>query len=131
MENQKQTGVCRYCGQVVVLSEGQLEKMDWDRDEAASFFCSCPEAGRSRQTARDWEMAQEKIGFLFVDCEERGLDPVTEQDLETARTGARMVCSQLAEKVTLQLRSGTICQIGRNAKWEIIIKRTDTRSSKA
>ena len=35
MENQKQTGVCRYCGQVVVLSEEQLEKMDWDRDEAA------------------------------------------------------------------------------------------------
>ena len=83
MENQKQTGVCRYCGQVVVLSE------------------------------------------------ERGLNPVTEQDMETVRTGARMVCSQLAEKVTLQLRSGTICQIGRNAKWEVIIKRTDTRSSKA
>lgn len=130
MENPKQTGVCRYCGQVVVLTDEQLEEKNWNPEEAASFFCGCPEAGRERQKARDWATAQEKIGFLFVDCEERDLDPVPDQDLETVRTGARMVCNQLAEKVTLQLRSGTVCQISRSAKWEVTIKRTDTRSSK-
>ena len=132
MEERKITGVCHHCGQVVVLTEQQIVERDgWDIDQLATYWCRCPQAFVERRRAEDWEKAQEKVSFLFVECEEMGLKPVGDKDLETIRAVAKMVCDQAAEKVSLQLRSEINCQVSRNAKGEVMVKRTDTRSSKA
>ena len=100
------TGTCRFCGQmkgITVIAgtdEGQA-------DEMVTENCYCIGGMRNRLTNRTLD----SVNQLFGQNCGGGFLPLEEEELDFLIQCARALCSEVAGKVSITLKSGGVCQM--------------------
>ena len=105
------SGNCSFCGQGIM-----------DDQE-----CSCIGALQDRHVARGLE----KVEMLFGDgCEERGFKKVTDEQIIILNDAVKKVAYDEILNATYQLGNGIKAKVSKNAKNQVEVLRTNTRTYK-
>lgn len=121
MEKKLVTAACVYCGQVTQF-ETDKEMSQEKYDEAATLKCTCAAA---REHQKRWERKQgamENVDLLFQEEQEAVI--------KALKRGVELICSNMIEKITLNLYAGVKATISQNSKGEINVERTVTCKQK-
>lgn len=121
MEKKLVTAACVYCGQVTQF-ETEQDMSQEKYDEAATLKCTCTAA---REHQKRWERkqgARENVDLLFQNEKE--------EVIQVLKRAIELICSNMIEKITLNLYAGVKATISQNSKGEINVERTVTCKQK-
>ncbi len=94
-------GVCKYCGQVRMVTSEALTPQD-DVDAFASKECNCLEAQLQRKNDRKYEKAKRNIEIIFKNDPETAeiLDMAARKIADDAIDGIAVKCGKMTAKVS-------------------------------
>ena len=113
-------GACRFCGQNVIVEDG--EKMTAPQlEEAATMLCGCDEAMKYQQEKNRRTVAKQRINELFGEDAGQYKQPVPVQEIMLNAVDA--ICDKKMKATTITIRTGLKCRIVQMAKDKIKVVR--------
>lgn len=122
------TAQCRFCGQMMQISEEE-QLTQPQAEEQATMSCNCDAAIEYQKEKQRKEKAMKNVSVLFGEDaapEKR----VGEGIVSILRAAVEEIYSGGLAKVTLNLRGGVKASISQNSKGEINVERTETKKQK-
>ena len=120
------SGSCKFCGQTS-LQNVEKENDDKQADLLATQCCSCEGAMTDQQIKRGLK----KIEKLFGEkCEDSGFRKVSDEQISILNDAVSKIAYGEFLNATYQFNAGIKAAISKNAKQQIVVSRTNTRTCK-
>lgn len=114
------TGVCRFCGQSVIVENG-AEMTAPQLEESATMLCGCDAAIKYQQEKNRRSVAKQRINELFGEDSGEYKQPDAVRTMMLNVVDA--ICDKKMKAATVTIRTGLRCRIMQMAKDKIKVVR--------
>ena len=120
MAKGSKTGECRFCGQSIIVEDGE-EMTAPQLEEAATMLCECDKAREYQANANRRTVAKQRVGELFGEDAGEYRQPDAVQQILLNAIDA--ICDKKMKSTVVTIRTGLRCRIMQMAQDKIKVVR--------